>query len=140
MNRRVEIISTVARRRRWAIEEQVAPPRRGVGPGRLDHGGGGSARCQPQPHLPVAPTGPRGFDARRDSAQWRPVALRCRAGCGQRRQSASTARRTAPAPGGRRRSGLIEIALANGRVVKVEESIDPVTLARLIAALDGDAP
>jgi hypothetical protein len=45
--------------------------------------------------------------------------------------------RTAPPP--RRRSGLIEIALSNGRVVKVEESTDPGILARVIAALDGGA-
>ena len=44
-----------------------------------------------------------------------------------------------PAPVGRRRSGLIEIALSNGRVVKVEENIDPATLSRIVAALDGGA-
>jgi hypothetical protein len=42
-----------------------------------------------------------------------------------------------PVPVGRRRPGLIEIALSNGRVVKVEESIDPGTLSRIVAALDG---
>ena len=44
-----------------------------------------------------------------------------------------------PAPVGRRRPGLIEIALSNGRVVKVEESIDPAMLSRIVAALDGRA-
>ena len=43
------------------------------------------------------------------------------------------------APVGRRRLGLIEIALSNGRVVKVEESIDPATLSRVVAALAGGA-
>ncbi len=43
------------------------------------------------------------------------------------------------APVGRRRPGLVEIALSNGRVVKVEESIDPATLSRIVAALDGGA-
>ncbi|MGE0852661.1 MAG: hypothetical protein AB7O44_24045 [Hyphomicrobiaceae bacterium] len=42
-------------------------------------------------------------------------------------------------PASRRRIATIEIALSNGRVVKVEESIDPATLARVIAALDGAA-
>jgi hypothetical protein len=42
-----------------------------------------------------------------------------------------------PAPVGRRRPGLVEIALSNGRVVKVEESIDPVMLSRIVSALDG---
>lgn len=39
----------------------------------------------------------------------------------------------------RRRVSLVEIVLNNGRVVKVEDSIDPGALARLIAALDGGA-
>jgi transposase len=40
----------------------------------------------------------------------------------------------------RRLSTSIEIALANGRVVKVEEGVDPVALAAIVAALDvGDA-
>jgi hypothetical protein len=39
----------------------------------------------------------------------------------------------------RRRSASIEITLANGRVVNVEESVDPDLLARIVAALDGGA-
>ena len=44
-----------------------------------------------------------------------------------------------PAPGAlpRRRPCVVEIALANGRIVKVDESIDVEALARIIAALDG---
>ena len=41
-----------------------------------------------------------------------------------------------PAP---RRASLVEIALANGRVVKVDDSIDVGQLARLVAALDAGA-
>jgi transposase len=37
----------------------------------------------------------------------------------------------------RRRSGLVEVTLANGRSLRVDESIDPEVLARLVAALDG---
>lgn len=37
----------------------------------------------------------------------------------------------------RRRAAVVEIALGNGRTVKVDEEIDPVLLARLAAALDG---
>ncbi|MFM8516982.1 MAG: IS66-like element accessory protein TnpA [Nevskiaceae bacterium] len=40
---------------------------------------------------------------------------------------------------GRRRSTSIEIVLTNGRVVKADEGIDPAALARLVAALEGDA-
>ena len=43
--------------------------------------------------------------------------------------------RTAPAA--RRCTGAVEIALGNGRCLKVDEEIDPAILARLAAALDG---
>ena len=36
-----------------------------------------------------------------------------------------------------RRPGAIEVALTNGRIVRVEEAIEPIRLARLVAALDG---
>ena len=36
-----------------------------------------------------------------------------------------------------RRAGAIEIVLTNGRIMRVEEGIDPVKLGRLVAALDG---
>ena len=38
----------------------------------------------------------------------------------------------------RRRAGAVEVRLVNGRTVKVDESIAPAVLARLVAALDGD--
>ena len=41
---------------------------------------------------------------------------------------------TAPA---RRRNSAVEITLANGRVMKIDESIEPTALARLLAVLDG---
>jgi transposase len=37
-------------------------------------------------------------------------------------------------------SGVIEIALGNGRVLKASESIDPALLTRIVAALDRRAP
>ena len=36
-----------------------------------------------------------------------------------------------------RRAGVVEIALTNGRSLKVDEEIDPAVVARLAAALDG---
>ena len=42
-----------------------------------------------------------------------------------------------PAAAPRRRTSVVEIALGNGRSLKVEDSIDPTTLARLVVALDG---
>ncbi len=38
-----------------------------------------------------------------------------------------------------RRPALVEISLINGRVIKVDECIDPAALAQLVAALDGGA-
>jgi transposase len=43
--------------------------------------------------------------------------------------------RTAPAA--RRRISVVEVALGNGRSMKVYEDIDPTVLARLAGALDG---
>jgi transposase len=36
-----------------------------------------------------------------------------------------------------RRGSVIEVALTNGRIVRVDEGIEPVRLAQLVAALDG---
>ena len=36
-----------------------------------------------------------------------------------------------------RRPGAIEVALPNGRIVRVDEGIEPARLARLVTALDG---
>ena len=54
------------------------------------------------------------------------------------------ARAPAPAPAlrpsrERRHPASIEITLANGRVVKIDEGVDPLALARIVAALDGGA-
>jgi transposase len=46
-------------------------------------------------------------------------------------------RRSPPLKAG---SGLVEIALCNGRTIKVDAGIDPEALARLVAVLDGGAP
>jgi hypothetical protein len=35
---------------------------------------------------------------------------------------------------------VVEVVLGNGRTLKVDESIDPVALARLVDALDGGNP
>jgi transposase-like protein len=46
----------------------------------------------------------------------------------------------APAELAAAHTGRIEIALANGRIVRVGDGIDPKRLARLVAALEGTAP
>ena len=45
----------------------------------------------------------------------------------------------APSRGCRPSPALVEIALTNGRVIKVDDRIDPSSLARLVAALDREA-
>jgi transposase len=45
---------------------------------------------------------------------------------------------SAAAPTSKRRNGAVEIRLANGRVIKVDESIEAQALARLLAVVDGD--
>jgi|SRR5215510_14578724 len=42
------------------------------------------------------------------------------------------------APTSKRRSGVVEIRLPNGRVIKVDEGIAPDALAHLLAVVDGD--
>jgi transposase len=141
MDKRVEIISTVARRRRWTIEEKVAildeasQPRASITAVADRHGISRNliylwrrqAREGSMPGVTVSNGAPSSFVAVQvaDSADKAPPPR--------------NVQQRLPAAVGRRRSGLIEIALSNGRVVKVEESIDPATLSRIIAALDGAA-
>jgi transposase len=140
MDKRVEIISTVARRRRWTIEEKVAilddaSQRRASITAVADRHGISrnliylwrrQAREGSMPGVTVSNGAASPF-----------VAVQI-ADCTEK-APAQNAPQHLPAPVGRRRSGLIEIALSNGRVVKVEESIDPATLSRIVAALDGGA-
>jgi transposase len=140
MDKRVEIISTVARRRRWTIEEKVAildeasQPRASITAVADRHGISRNliylwrrqAREGSMPGVMVSNGAQSPFIAVQ-------VADRADKVPGQ------NAPQRLPVPVGRRRSGLIEIALSNGRVVKVEESIDPAMLSRIVAALDGGA-
>jgi transposase len=45
---------------------------------------------------------------------------------------------SAAAPTSKRRNGVVEIRLANGRIIKVDESIEAQALARLLAVVDGE--
>jgi transposase len=135
MDKRVEIISTVARRRRWTIEEKVAildeASQRGASITAVADRHGISrnliylwrrqAREGSMPGVTVS-----------SGAQSPFVAVQV-----EDRAPTQNAPQRLPVPVGRRRPGLVEIALSNGRVVKVEESIDPGMLSRIVAALDG---
>lgn len=130
---RSEIISTVERRRRWTAEEKVAILDAAFRPG-------GS----------VAAAAERNDVSRALIYLWRKQA---RAGeiPGVTVSAKAVARfapvqvvETAPAepkPASRerRRVAMIEITLTNGRVLKVDDAVDPSLLARVVAALDGGA-
>jgi transposase len=138
MPRAVEIISTVARRRRWTPEEKVAildeafrtgssvaatSDRRGVSRA-LIYLWRRQARDGRIPGVGMAETAMPAF-----------VPVQVAAITDQSSCAPST--RKARAPRERRRAGGIEVALTNGRTVKVDEGIDPDALARLVDALDG---
>ena len=140
MDKRVEIISTVARRRRWTIEEKVSI---------VDEAS--------QPGVSITAVADRRGISRNLIYLWRRQAregsmpgvtvsngaaspfVAVRVADGGEKAPVQNAPQRLPVPVGRRRPGLIEIALSNGRIVKVEESIDPATLSRIVAALDGRA-
>lgn len=50
------------------------------------------------------------------------------------------ARSAKRSPSSKAGGGLVEIALCNGRTIKVDAGIDPEALARLVAVLDRGAP
>ncbi len=138
MDKRVEIISRVARRRRWTTEEKVAildeasQPRASITAVADRYGISRNliylwrrqAREGSMPGVTVSNGGQSPF-----------VAVRVADNADQ--VAAQNAPQRLPVPVGRRRPGLIEIALSNGRVIKVEENIDPAMLWRIVAALDG---
>jgi len=136
MDKRTEIISTVERRRRWTAEEKLRILEDALSPGAAvsavaDRNGVSRSLLHHWLRLVRAGQMPGISINRAASAKFVPVRI----------EAGDEAAASSPAP----RSGLtarpristIEIALGNGRVVKVEESIDPVRLARIVAALDG---
>ncbi len=130
MDRPVEIISTVARKRRWGLEEKARLLDEAFRPG-----GSVSAVCGR-------------YDVSRSLLYvWRrraregrlpglrltaaaPIFVPIQIGAGAGEGGAgSEAERQAP-------STHVEIVLLNGRVLKVEDSIAPRRLARIVAVLD----
>ena len=135
MDRQTEIISTVERRRRWSAEEKLKILDDALSPGATiaavaDRSGVSRSllyqwlRLVREGRLP-------GISVNRPSSPvFVPVQIEARAEA----PASPPPQRALPAA---RRISNIEIALSNGRVVKVEESIDPATLSRIVAALDG---
>jgi transposase len=138
-----EIISTVERRRRWPSEEKLRIMSEALEPGAVvaavaDRNGVCRsqlytwlrlARNDRLPGISITPQPLKSFVPLRIAPPARPTPADC--------QPPSP-----PAPdmrpvSSRRRTSVVEVVLGNGRMLKVDESIDPVAFARLVAVLDG---
>jgi transposase len=132
---RGEIISRVERRRRWSSEEKVKILTEALEPGATvsavaDRNGISRSQVYAWKRLAqrggipgISPNGSQG-------QLFAPV-------CIEAMPPAPAPAMAAPAITYPQRPGAIEIALTNGRIVRVDEGIEPVRLARLVAALDG---
>jgi len=132
---RLEIVSMVERRRKWPPEEKARIMDEALAPGTTVAsvaGRNGIARSQVYAWLRKARAGklPGVSVTPASCAAFVPVQVEPPA-------SASPLPAPRTAPPARRRAGLVEIALGNGRSLKVDEEIDPAVLARLAGALDG---
>ena len=139
-----EIISTVERRRRWPSEEKLRIMSEALEPGAVvaavaDRNGVCRsqlytwlrlARDDRLPGISITPQPLNSFVPVRIAPPARPTPADC--------QPSSSP----PVPdmrpvSSRRRTRVVEVVLGNGRMLKVDESIDPVAFARLVAVLDG---
>ena len=131
-----EIISTVERRRRWPTEDKLRIMDEALAPGAsitavADRNGVSRSLLYTWLRLARDDRLPGISITAQPVASFVPVRIEAPANALPAGQSAS------PAPP-RRRSSIVEVALCNGRTIKVDESIDPAALARLVTALDGD--
>jgi Transposase len=140
-----EIISTVERRRRWPAEEKLRIMSEALEPGAMvsvvaDRNG----VCRSQlytwlrlaredrlPGISITPQSRKSFVPVRIE----PPAGTTPAGCQSLSPPIVPDLRPPMSP--RRRTSVVEVVLNNGRILKAEENIDPLALARLVAALDG---
>jgi transposase len=132
--KRLEIVSLVERRRKWPAEEKARIMEEALTPGATvasvadRHG---ISRSQVYTWLKKARTGTlAGISvAPRSCAAFIPVRI-------EEAVAAPVLAKPVSAPVPRRRASTIEIALGNGRSMKVDEGIDPAVLARIVDALD----
>ena len=138
-----EVISTVERRRHWPDEEKRRIVSEALAPGtsiaavsdrnsvcrslvylwlRL-------ARAGRLPGVSLAEPAANSFVTVRIGPPPQPVSAEC-----------PPAAQIARSGSARSQASVVEVTLGNGRTIKVDATIDPATLARLVAALDGGAP
>jgi transposase len=131
---RSEIISRIERRRRWTAEQKVKVLTEALEPGATVSAvadRNGISRSQLYAWKRLAQRGGIAGVSLNGNPKplFAPVCIEA--------APPSPPAMVAPTAGLQRRAGAIEIALTNGRLVRVDERIEPVRLARLVAALDG---
>jgi len=134
MDRVGEIISRVERRRKWSTEQKVKILAEALEPGATVSAvadRNGISRSQLYAWKKLAQAG--GIPGISLNAQQEPLFAPVRIEVARPSPAPPLA---ASAAQEQRRPGAIEIALTNGRRVRVDERIEPFRLARLIAALD----
>ena len=138
-----EIISTVERRRHWSDEEKRRIVSEALAPGASiaavsDRNGVCRslvylwlrlARAGRLPGVSLAEPAANSFVAVRIGPPPQPVST-----------EGPPAAQIARGGSARSQASVVEITLGNGRRIKVDAIIDPATLSRLVAALDGGAP
>jgi transposase len=141
-----EILSTVERRRPWPAEEKLRIMSQALEPGATVAAvadSNGVCRSQLYTWLKLAREGRlSGITLNRQHAStFVPVRVEPSekaVPAVSAPQSSAPSAETRPAALTRgRRPALVEVVLTNGRIVKVDETIDPDALARLLCVLDG---
>jgi transposase len=143
-----EIISTVERRRQWPTEDKLRIMSEALAPGATvaaiaDRNG--VCRSQLYTWLRLAREGKLSGISMRAPEQpsFVPVQIgadACRRPTTSNDLAAIPATSVPPpasSPMRGRRPALVEVVLTNGRIIKVDETIDPDAFARLVAVLDG---
>jgi len=129
--KRLEVVQLIERRRKWPVDVKARIMEEALAPGTTIASVAdrqGIARSQVYGWLKKARAGklPGISLSQAACASFVPVKIE--------QPSAFPSPAAAGSPRG---PGIVEIALGNGRSLKVHEEIDPAVLARLAAALDG---
>jgi transposase len=135
MDRMGEIISRVERRRKWTPEQKIKALTEALEPGATVSAvadRNGVSRSQLYAWIRLARSG--ALPGISPNGQEKPLFAPVRIEGSPPLPAPALAAPVAQEQG---RPGAIEIALTNGRRVRVDERIEPVRLARLVAALDG---
>jgi transposase len=143
-----EIISTVERRRQWPTEDKLRIMSEALAPGATIAATAdrhGVCRSRLYTWLRLARQGKLPGIAMRppEVASFVSVQIGADAPSSPPQVSSdpaaipATPPRSPASPMRGRRAAMVEVVLTNGRIVKIDETIDPDALARLLAVIDG---